>query len=195
MQITLNYTYTQDQLKMAYRFNVFPTPKAKYFMLLFSCFIFGLGGLFWLLLKPNESNAQVLNILQFILMMSWIFWSLMLMVAAINYYCLPIYAFRKSPFYKGNFTVNLITQGLAYKQQLSEQNSRSERDGFVYWGAFAKKAENDEFIFLFINKKHYILPKASFKNNEELEEFRLFLTKQKHIMTKRFNGTEIWNHT
>lgn len=81
---------------------------------------------------------------------------------------------------------------MAFKQQLVEKESSSNRDGFVYWGAFTKKAENEEFIMLFQGKKHSILPKASFTSTTELQEFRLFLMEQKHIKTKRFNGAEIW---
>lgn len=194
MQITLNYAYTQEQLKRAYRFNVFPTPKAKFFLLFFSCFIFGVASIFWLFWRLAEMSAPILNALKYILIFSCIFWAFMLLAVALNYYYLPVYAFKKSPFHKGNFTVNLIPQGLAYKQKILEQNHKSEKEGFVYWGAFNKKAENDEFILLFIGRKHSILPKASFVNTAELEEFRLFLMKQQHIKTKKFNGTEIWSN-
>ena len=192
MQITLNYAYTQDQLKRAYRFNVFPTPRAKFFFLFFSCLIFGIGTLCWLFLKPTEMNAPVLNVLKYVLIAFWILWGLTLLAVALNYYYFPVYAFKKSPFHRGDFTINLLTEGLAFKQQLVEKDSSSNRDGFVYWGAFTKKAENDEFIMLFQGRKHSILPKASFTNTAELAEFRLFLMGQKHIKTKKFNGTEIW---
>lgn len=116
----------------------------------------------------------------------------MLLAVALNYYYLPIYTFKQSPFYRGNFTVNLLEEGLAYKQQIFEEKIRSEKDGFVDWGAFTKKTENDEFILLFIGRKHSILPKSSFLSIAELKEFRSFLMEQKHIKTKKFNGTEIW---
>ncbi|RZL34211.1 MAG: YcxB family protein [Pedobacter sp.] len=193
MQITLNYAYTQDQLKRAYRFNIFPTPRAKFFMLFFSCFIFGVGSLFWFFLMPAEMNLPLFNALKYIVMIGLILWSLTLLTVALNYYYLPVYAFKKCPFHKGNFTVNLITQGLAYKQQIVQQNRINEKDGFVHWGAFNKKAENEEFILLFIGRKQSILPKSSFMSTAELEEFRLFLMEQQHIKTKKFNGTEIWN--
>ena len=119
-------------------------------------------------------------------------WLAALVVVGFSYYYFPVYAFKKSPFHRGNFTVNLLKEGLAFKQQLVEKNTSSNRDVFVYWGAFTKKAENDEFIMLFMGRKHPILPKASFKNTAELAEFRLFLMGQNHIKTKKFNGTEVW---
>lgn len=193
MQITLNYAYTQDQLKRAYRFNVFPTPRAKFLLLFFSCFIFGIGSLCWFISEPITMNVLLLKALKNIMLAVCLIWVAVLLAVVLNYYYLPVYAFKKSPFHRGNFTVNLLKEGLAYKQQIVDENSRSERDGFIYWGAFNKKAENEEFIVLFIDRKHSILPKASFVSTAELEEFRLFLMGQKHIKTKKFNGTEIWH--
>lgn len=193
MQITLNYAYTQDQLKRAYRFNVFPTPRAKYFMLFFSVIIFGIGILTWFIWQPNTINALLVNALKNIILALCLIWISVLLAVAINYYYLPVYAFQKSQFYKGDFTVNLLTEGLAYKQKIVDKEGRSDRDGFVYWGAFTKKAENDEFIILYIGRKHSIIPKASFPKIADLQEFKLFLLEQKHIKTKKFNGTEIWD--
>lgn len=191
MQITLNYTYNQDQLKSAYRFNVLPTPKAKFLLLFFSCVIFGVGVLFWLW-EPIKINELLLTASKNIVLTACLIWFSVLLAIALNYYYLPIYAFKKSPHYKGNFTVNLLPEGLAYKQLVIEQNNRHEADGFVSWKAFTKKAENEEFIILFIGLKHSIIPKASFTNQAELEEFRAFLATQTHIKSKKFNGKEIW---
>ena len=191
MQITLNYTYNQDQLKSAYRFNIFPTPRAKFFLLFFSCVIFGVGGVCWLW-KPASINPLLLTALKNLMLAACLIWVSVLLAVALNYFYLPVCAFEKSPFFKGNFTVSLTTEGLAYHQQILEENNKSETDGFVKWTAFTKKAENDEFIVLFMGRKHSTLPKGSFTSAVELEEFRLFLMEQKHIKTKKFNGTEVW---
>ncbi|MDQ8006004.1 MAG: YcxB family protein [Pedobacter sp.] len=192
MLITLNYAYTQEQLKRAYRFNVFPTPRARYFMLFFSCFIFGVGTLVWLIKEPSSFNPLILKALKNIMIAVCLLWLLVLLAVALNYFYLPVYAFKKSPYYQGNFTVNLIPEGLAYKQQIVEQDNHSATDGFVSWKTFTKKAENEEFIILFIGRKHSIIPKKAFDNEADLQDFRLFLMAQKHIMNKKFNGKEIW---
>lgn len=192
MQIILNYAYTQDQLKRAYRFNVFPTPRAKFFLLFLSCIIFGVGISCLFISEPSTSNILLIKALKNIMLATCLIWLSVLLAVALNYYYLPIYAFKQSPFYRGNFTINLFTEGLAFKQQLVEKESSSNRDGFVYWGAFTKKAENEEFIMLFQGRKHSILPKSSFLSIAELEEFRSFLMEQKYIKTKKFNGAEIW---
>ena len=193
MHITLNYAYTQEQLKRALRFNVFPTPRAKYFMLFFSCFIFGVGALVWLIKEPSSFNPLILKALKNIMLATSLLWLLVLMAVALNYFCLPVYAFKKSPYYQGNFTVNLIPGGLAYKQQIVQQENNAETDGFVSWKTFTKKAENEEFIVLYIGRKHSIIPKKAFVNNADLQVFRLFLMEQKNIRSKKFNGVEIWN--
>jgi len=191
MQITLNYTYNQDQLKRAYRFNVFPTPKAKFFLFFFSCVIFGVGGVCWLW-KPASINPLLLTALKNMMLAACLIWVSVLLAVALNYFYLPVYAFIKSSFFKGDFTVSLTTEGLAYHQRILEENNKRETDGFVSWKAFTKKAENEEFIILFIGLKHSIVPKASFTNQAELEEFRAFLATQTHIKSKKFNGKEIW---
>lgn len=193
MHITLNYAYTQEQLKRAFRFNVFPTPRAKYFMLFFSCFIFGVGALVWLIKEPSSFNPLILKALKNIMLATSLLWLLVLMAVALNYFYLPVYAFKKSPYYQGNFTVNLIPGGLAYKQQIVQQENNAETDGFVSWKTFTKKAENEEFIVLYIGRKHSIIPKKAFVNNADLQVFRLFLMEQKNIRSKKFNGVEIWN--
>lgn len=194
MHITLNYNYTQEQLKRVYRFNVFPTTTAKIFMLFFSACIFGVGILFWLTNEPRSFHPLLFKALKNIMLATSLLWLLALIVVALNYYYLPIYAFKKSPFYQGDFTVNLISEGLAYKQQVVQQENKAETDGFVSWKTFTKKAENHEFIVLYIGKKHSIIPKKAFANDRDLQEFRLFLMAQKHILTKKFNGKEIWNN-
>lgn len=121
-------------------------------------------------------------------------WLLVLMAVALNLYYLPVYAFEKSPYYQGNFTVNLIRDGLTYKQQVVQQENKAETESFVSWRTFTKKAENAEFIVLYIGRKHSIIPKKAFANEADLQEFRLFLTTQEHIKSKKFNVTEIWNN-
>lgn len=192
MHITLNYAYTQDQLKRAYRFNVFPTYRAKFSMLFFTCFIFAVGILCSLISEPTTMNALLLKALKNIILAVCLIWVAVLLAVALNYYYLPIYAFEKSPFHRGQFKITLTTEGLAYKQQIVEENNSSEREGLVKWQAFTKKAENEEFIVLFINRSHSIIPKNSFTNSEELNQFKSFLIQQKNIKTKKFNGTEIW---
>ncbi|WP_316807910.1 YcxB family protein [Pedobacter agri] len=194
MQITLNYTYNQDQLKRAYRFNVFPTPKAKFFLFFFSCVIFGVGGVYWLW-KPASISPLLLTALKNMMLAACLIWVSVLLAVALNYFYLPVYAFEKSPFFKGDFTVSLTTEGLAYHQRILEENNKRETDGFVKWTAFTKKAENDEFIVLYIGRKHSIIPKTSFQTTAELENFRWFLMEQKRIKTKKFNGKEIWNNS
>lgn len=194
MHITLNYAYTQEQLKRAYRFNVFPTPRAKFLLLFFSCFNFGVGALVWFINEPSSFHPLLLNALKNIMLATSLLWLLVLMAVALNYYYLPVYAFKKSPYYQGDFLVNLIPEGLAYQQHVVQKENKAITDGFVSWKTFTKKAENEEFIVLFINRKHSILPKAAFASTTDLQEFRLFLMKQKHITTKKFNGTLIWNN-
>lgn len=116
------------------------------------------------------------------------------MAVALNLYYLPVYAFKKSPYYQGNFTLNLIADGLAYKQQVVQQEDKHETDGFVSWKTFTQKAENNEFIVLYIGRKRNFIPKNAFANDTELQEFRTFLTEQKHIKSRRFDGKEIWNN-
>lgn len=193
MHITLNYAYTQEQLKRAFRFNVFPTSKAKFYMLFFSCFILGAGIFVGLFLTPSAMHPLFQTVLKNIILAACLLWLLVLLAAALNYYYLPIYAFKKSPYYQGNFTVNLIPGGLAYKQQIVQQENNAETDDFVSWKTFTKKAENEEFIVLYIGRKHSIIPKKAFVNNADLQVFRLFLMEQKNIRSKKFNGVEILN--
>ncbi|RZL42004.1 MAG: YcxB family protein [Pedobacter sp.] len=194
MLITLNYAYNQEQLKRAFRFNLFPTPRAKFFMLFTSCFIFGVGALVWCLPPPKSANPLILEVMKYVMLATCLVWLLAVLVVLLDYFYSPIYAFKKSPFYQGNFTVNLIPEGLAYKQQVVEQENKHETDGFVSWKTFTKKAENGEFIVLYIGRKRSFIPKNAFANETDLQEFRLFLMEQKHILSKKFNRTEIWNN-
>lgn len=192
MLITLNYAYNQEQLKRAFRFNVFPTPRAKFFMLFFSCIIFGVGALVWCLPPPKSANPLILEVLKYIMSATCLFWLLVLMAVFLDYYYYPVYAFKKSPYYQGNFTINLIPEGLAYKQQVAQQDDKHEADGFVNWKTFTKKAENNEFIVLYVGSKRSFIPKQAFANDTDLQEFRLFLMAQQNIKSKKFNGKEIW---
>ncbi len=60
----------------------------------------------------------------------------------------------------------------------------------LYW--LTMKAENDTFIILYQNKKLYTLPKASFKTDVELQEFRGFLTEQIDIKPKKIYRIALW---
>lgn len=194
MHIVLNYAYTQEQLKRAFRFNVFPTPRAKFFLLFFSCLIFCVGALVWHLPQPKSANPIILEVLKYIMLAIFLFWLFLLLAVLLDYFYYPVYAFKKSPYYQGNFTLNLIADGLAYKQQVVQQEDKHETDGFVSWKTFTQKAENNEFIVLYIGRKRNFIPKNAFANDTELQEFRTFLTEQKHIKSRRFDGKEIWDN-
>ena len=192
MNINLNYTYTQEQLKNAYRFMIFPTKKAKPFLWLVTVFVFSVTAFFWFVAEPTKMTAMVLNIIKTVLMICCVVWLLMLCVIALNYYGTPVFLFKKSPFYQGNFMVSLTDESMTYKQEIVEENSKTEKDGTINWKYFDKKSENEESIILYRKKKIFLLPKKSFPAKAELEEFRLFLSSQSHIKPKKFNGKELW---
>jgi len=192
MNINLNYTYTQKQLKNAHRFMIFPTLMAKPFFWLVTLSVFSVTAFVWFIAEPAKMSAMLHNSCKIILMICSVVWFLMFCVVALNYYFTPVYLFKKSPFHRGNFLVKLTDENMICKQEILEENTKSENEGIVNWNNFDKKSENSEFIILFRKRKNCILPKESFRTKAELEEFRLFLSLQRHIKPKKFNGKKLW---
>lgn len=191
MHINLNYTYIQEQLKKAHRFDIFPTKKSKLFFGFITFFVFSVTA-FFLLFEPAKLPNNLLIVFKIILMICSIFWLLMVIIVTLNYFLTPIFLFKKSPYHRGNFIVTLTDESMICKQEIMGENTKTENEGIVHWKDFDKKSENDEFIFLYPKRKNCILPKESFQTKSELEEFRNFLTSQTHIKSKKFNGKELW---
>lgn len=188
--IKLSIRYTEEQIKRAYRFHIFPTKHSKRKLLLFSIFIFGitlglnLGNWFYAERPVEAKELQFLKGASVFLLVLAVLWLLVLLIIALSYFFIPGRVYKSQNAFKGVFNCTISDKNWFYIHEYNNGTADVKEDGELDWDIFTQKAENEEFIFLYKNKLRYIFPKAAFNSEADIIVFRQLLDKKSNMKVK-----------
>lgn len=193
MNINISYTYTPEQITRAIRFNYFPTKGSKWFCamvtaicILFTCLLWG---------APVSDRPETLLItLKYVMLITSILWCILLCVLLYTYFVIAPKIYWKQSLLHADFEVHFTEQAMITTQKSKDSLDIKEETITIPWSKIVRKAENQEFIFLYESKKKvYCIPKNAFMNSEDFKAFHLFLSKKSNITIKTFNTRKLWN--
>lgn len=188
--IKLSISYTKEQIERAYRFHIFPTKRSRRKLLLFSVFIFGitlglnLSNWFYAERPVEAKDSQALKVATVFLLVLAVLWLLVLIIIALGYFLIPGQVYNSQSAFKGVFNCVISNKNWSYIHEYNNGTADVKEEGELDWDIFTKKAENEEFIFLYKNKLRYIFPKVAFNSEADMVAFRQLLDQKSNIEPK-----------
>lgn len=140
----------------------------------------------WFFAKKPIESPLILKAATIILLVLGFIWLLVLGMIILNYFILAGQAYKKQAAFKGIFKSVINDKSWSYVHEYNDGISDLVVEGEINWDIMTRKVENDEFIFLYINRLSYIFPKASFNSEEDLNAFKQMLDRKTNIKLKSY---------